>query len=46
MLKHLISVQNKWWRRRESNPRPKPLGVSVYVRILGFTDPGQAPRPA
>jgi hypothetical protein len=23
-----------WWRRRESNPRPKPLSFSVYMLVL------------
>jgi len=25
-----------WWRRRESNPRPKIFHCSFYVRILWF----------
>jgi len=25
-----------WWRRRESNPRPKAFHSSIYVRSLSF----------
>jgi len=25
-----------WWRRRESNPRPKTFRCSFYVRSLGL----------
>ena len=28
--------QSKWWRRRESNPRPKAFHLSLYVRSPGF----------
>ncbi len=27
----LKSNDKKWWRRRESNPRPERIYVSVYV---------------
>jgi len=26
----------EWWRRRESNPRPKTFHVGVYILILDF----------
>ena len=25
-----------WWRRRESNPRPKAFRIDVYIHILNF----------
>lgn len=28
----------KWWRRRESNPRPKPLDLGVYM-LSSWKDP-------
>jgi len=30
------SSKSQWWRRRESNPRPKAFHSSIYVRILSF----------
>jgi len=27
---------SKWWRRRESNPRPKALLSGLYMFILSF----------
>ena len=29
---------DEWWRRRESNPRPKVSLRGVYVRSLSFGD--------
>ena len=28
--------QKKWWRRRESNPRPEAFHLSLYVRSLSI----------
>ena len=33
----LISNDKKWWRRRESNPRPERIHVGVYVCIPRIT---------
>ena len=27
-------IQQKWWRRRESNPGPEEISQGIYVRIL------------
>jgi hypothetical protein len=32
----LLNSSTKWWRRRESNPRPKALLSSFYVCRLSF----------
>ena len=29
-------IKTKWWRRRESNPRPKTFHSSIYMLILDF----------
>ncbi len=28
-----VAAQDGWWRRRESNPRPRRLDVGAYVRV-------------
>ena len=42
MGNHLKSLKSKKWRRRESNPRPKPCGLGVYVRSYWISSPIEA----
>jgi hypothetical protein len=35
-----------WWRRGESNPRPKTLTPGYYVRFRSFDSRPRGPRPA
>ena len=43
--KRRVSLHIKKWRRRESNPRPKLLSISVYMLILWLTTPSKTQRP-
>ena len=33
---HSLRVGEGWWRRRESNPRPKIIRTGVYILIPNF----------
>jgi len=33
---YLILLIEKWWRRRESNPRPKTFHMGIYMFIPNF----------
>ena len=35
-LKHLHTYPELWWRRRESNPRPKTFHSDIYILVLNF----------
>ena len=39
--------RSQWWRRRESNPRPKVFGNDVYmrIRVVGGNPRPEAPFP-
>jgi len=32
----IIFIDKRWWRRRESNPRPWTFRTGVYIHILKF----------
>lgn len=34
MPRDFAASTTKWWRRRESNPRPKAFHIDIYVRSL------------
>jgi len=33
----LFAQSEDWWRRRESNPRPKTFNTGIYIHILNFS---------
>ena len=48
-----LKLLNKWWRRRELNPRPKTFHIGIYILILksesrfsGLLQAGYAEKPA
>jgi hypothetical protein len=34
--RHIDYIGNKWWRRRESNPRPKIIHCDIYMLVSIF----------
>ncbi len=35
-LRLALRLSEDWWRRRESNPRPKTFHLNIYILILKF----------
>ena len=45
LLESLLTDHFYWWRRGESNPRPKVIRLSIYIHspVIGYSPPGSLP---